>query len=169
MSTEFETFAASLPDDERDALLASIPMLIAMVAGADESFQQDEVVAAVDSLLAAAEQLGEQFRYSPAAQQEFDTLARHIRKEVDHDDFFRLMILRKAVLKMPAELRDKYLRFAGRVCVNIARAEGSFLGFGNPISEAEAVMIRRIVAAIGLLISEAPRALIDDAIDSGES
>jgi hypothetical protein len=166
MSTEFEAFAITLPDDERDALLASIPMLIAMVAGADENFQQDELVAAVDSLLAAAEQLGEQFRYSPAAQQEFDTLARHVRGEVQRDDFGRLMLLRSAVRKMPPELRDRYLSFAGRVCVNIARADGSFLGFGNPISEAEALMIRKIVAAVGLLISEAPRALIEDAIDS---
>ena len=166
MTTDFEQFAATLPDDERDTLLASIPMLIAMVAGADDTFQDDEMAATVDSLLVTTVELGEQFRYSPAAQQEFDTLARHVRKEVDRDDFRRLMILRAAVSKMPQGLRDRYLAFAGAVCIGIARAEGSFLWFGNPISEAEAIVIRKIVAALGLPISDDARALIEDAIDS---
>ncbi|MBI5535362.1 MAG: TerB family tellurite resistance protein [Deltaproteobacteria bacterium] len=166
MGTDLEDFASTLPEDERNALLASIPMLIAMVAGADETFQDDELVAAVDSLLAASAQLGEQFRYSEAAQQEFDTLARHVRREVDRDDFRRLMHLRTAVHKMPQALREQYLAFASRVCIDIARADGSFLWFGNPISEAEAVVVRRIVAALGLPISDDVRALIEDAIDS---
>lgn len=166
MPTDFEQFASTLPEEERNTLLASIPMLIAMVAGADDTFQDDELSATVDSLIATTAELGEQFRYSPAAQQEFDTLARHIRKEVDRNDFGRLMVLRAAVRKMPPGLRARYLAFASRVCIDIARADGSFLWFGNPISEAEAVMIRRIVAALGLPIAEDARALIEDAIDS---
>jgi hypothetical protein len=167
MQTEFEAFAASLPTEERDVLLASVPMLIAMVAGADETFQEGELVAAVDALLESVGTLGDQFRHAPAAEQEFDTLARHVRREIDRNDDSRLITLRNAVRKMPSPLADRYRRFVGRVVVNIAEADGGFLWFGNPISEAEAIMIRRIVAALDVPIPEHARALMDDAIDKG--
>lgn len=167
MPTEFETFAASLPPEESDVLLASIPMLIAMVAGADETFQEGELVAAVDALLESVGTLGDQFRHSPAAEQEFETLARHVRREVDRNDWGRLIALRGIVQKMPRCLADRYLRFVGTVVVNIAVADGAFLWFGNPISEAEAIVIRRIVAALGVPIAEHARALMDSAIEAG--
>jgi hypothetical protein len=167
METEFEAFAASLQADERDVLLASIPMLIAMVAGADETFQEGELLAAVDALLESEGTLGEQFRHSAAAEQEFETLARHVRHEVDRNDYPRLVTLRGVVRKMPANLAARYRRFVGKVVVNIAAADGSFFWFGNPISEEEAIMIRRIVAALDVPIPEYARALIHNAIDSG--
>jgi hypothetical protein len=169
MHTEFESFAVGLPPEERDVLLASVPMLIAMVAGADEIFQEGELTAAVDALLESVGTLGDQFRHSPAAEQEFDTLARHVRREVDRNDYARLITLRGVVHKMPPSLADRYRRFVGRVVVNIAEADGAFLWFGNPISEAEALMIRRIVAALGVPIPEHARALIEDAIDNPAS
>jgi len=160
---DYELFADSLPDEERDALLGSIPVIIAMIAGADQQFQEEEVGAAIDQLLATVTALGPEFRYSGPAQREFDVISRRVRHEL-HDDLSpRLVLLRSAVRKMPPELRERYKHFVEQTCVSIATASGGFLGFGNPISEQEAIAMRKIAAALELSFPPNVQRLLDSA------
>lgn len=160
---DYELYADSLPEDERDALLGSIPLIIAMVAGADRQFQEEEVSAAIDQLLATVHVLGPEFRYSGPAQREFDVIARRVRHELHDDPSPRLVLLRSAVRKMPPALRERYQQFVERTCVAIATASGGFLGFGNPISEQEAIAMRKISAALDLSYPPEVVRLLDSA------
>lgn len=163
MPGDYELFADSLPEDERDTLLGSIPLIIAMVAGADRQFQEEEVGAAIDQLLATVKELGPEFRYSGPAQREFDVISRRVRHEIDDDMSPRLVLLRSAVRKMPPDLRERYKHFVEQTCVAIATASGGFLGFGNPISEQEAIAMRKIAAALDLAFPPNVTRLLDSA------
>ena len=147
--TPFREFTATLDPADQDVLHASIPLLIAMVVGADHEFDARERGAVVDELLAATHELGEEFRWSPAAQAEFDTLSKKAR-EGDPDFAERLSELRRVVLLLPEELRERYREFVKGMCLRLAAASGGFLGFGDPISEDEKVVLRRVVSALGI-------------------
>ena len=163
MPGAYEAFADSLPNEERDALLGSIPLIIAAVAGADRQFQDEEVTAAIDQLLATVEILGPEFRYSGPAQREFDVIAQRVRHELHDDLSEKLVVLRTVVRKMPDDLRHRYQDFVQRTCVAIATAAGGFLGFGNPISEQEAIALRKLAAALDLTYPAHIRRLIASA------
>jgi hypothetical protein len=149
MST-FAEFAASLDDEHRAAFLGSVPMLIAMVAGADREFDELEMEAAVDALLAAERELGVEFRQSPEARSSFDRLSATAR---EGDPLFfagQLSRLGAVVRELPDDLRNRYRAFVHDMCLHLAAASGGFLWFGEAISEDEKVALRKIAAAIGV-------------------
>jgi hypothetical protein len=149
MST-FAEFAASLDDEHRAAFLGSVPMLIAMVVGADREFDALEMEAAVDVLIAAEKELGVEFRHSPEARSAFDRLSATAR---EGDPFFfaaQLSRLGAVVRELPEDLRERYRTFVRDMCLHLAKASGGFLWFGEAINEDEKVALRKIAAAIGV-------------------
>lgn len=148
--SNFADFAASLDDEHRAAFLGSVSMLIAMVVGADHEFDELEMAAAVDALIAAEKELGEVFRQSPEARESFDRLSASAR---EGDPLFfagQLSRLGAVVRELPDDLRDRYRAFVHDMCLRLARASGGFLWFGEAISEEEKIALRKIAAAIGV-------------------
>lgn len=148
----FAEFAEPLAEDERDTLFASIPMIIAMVAGADGEFDELEVGAAVDAMFEAGETLGEEFHWSASAQAAFERISPMARNPGDAGFHGRLLQLRDVLRQMPADLRKKYNDFVLGMALKIAMASGGFLWFGRPISEAEKVALRKIIIALDIKI-----------------
>jgi len=150
----FAEFAASLDEAHRAAFLGSVPTLIAMVAGADHDFDELEMQAAVDALVAAEQALGPEFRSSPEASASFDRLSARAR---EGDPLFFAEQLAKVgavVRELPDELRGVYQAFVHDMCLHLAAASGGFLWFGEAISEEEKVALRKIAAAIGVRFDE---------------
>lgn len=154
MSAELERYALALPDADRQVLLSSIPLLIAMVVGADREFDELEMDAAVTALLQTAEQLGQAFRWSPEAQAEFDKLCRTARDEGTMYFYQRLRALHDVVEVMPPLLADEYKAFVREMCLALAEASGGFLWFGDRISDEERVALHKIALALGLSFGE---------------
>lgn len=155
MTTRFEAFAETLSERERDALLATVPMLIARIVGADGAFDAAEMDAAVDELIAGAETLGPAFRRSDAAEAAFARIG----EMVEHPDRLEfhghLMVLRDAVRAMPEDMAREFRAFVLRLSLHLAGASGSFLGLGNPINDDERAAIARIVHALEIPIEDA--------------
>jgi hypothetical protein len=150
----FAGFADLLDEEHRAAFLGSIPLLIAMVVGADEVFDELEMEAAVDALITAEQALGPEFRQSPEAQAAFDRLSANAR---ERDPLFfasQLSRLGAVVRELPPELAAPYRAFIHDMCLHLAKASGGFFWFGSAISEEEKVTLRRIAAAIGVRFPE---------------
>jgi hypothetical protein len=147
--TTFVEHASTLPPEDRDTLLGSIPLLIAVVVGADREFDEVEMGAAVDELLSTVTTLGDEFRHSEAAEREFDRLSARAR-EGEPELAGRLAELGRVVGELPVELRDRYRAFVKSMCLRLASASGGFFGFVDPISEDEKIMLHKIVAALGI-------------------
>lgn len=154
MTTRFEAFAETLSDRERDALLATVPMLIARIAGADGTFDAAEMDAAVDELIAGAETLGPAFRRSAAAEEAFARIG----EMVEHPDKLEfhghLMLLRDVVHAMPDDMAAEFKRFVLHLALHLAGASGSYFGFGNPINDDERAAIVRIVHALEIPVDD---------------
>lgn len=151
----FAEFASRLDDDHRAAFLGSIPVLIAMVVGADRLFDELEMDAAVDALIAAEQTLGPEFRHSPEAQASFDRLSLNAR---EGDALFfagQLARLGAVVRELSPELSERYRSFVHDMCLHLAEASGGFLWFGEAISDDEKVALHRIAAALGVHFPEA--------------
>jgi len=160
--TTFAEFAETLSDEERDTLYASIPMIIAMVVGADGEFDAIEVGAAVDAMFDAGEKLGSEFHWSSSAQAAFERISPMARDPKEAGFHGRLLQLRDVLRQMPAELRKRYEDFVVDMAVRLAAASGGFLWFGRPISEEEKIALRKIVIALGIKIeNEALREFLD--------
>lgn len=160
--TTFAEFAETLTDEERDTLYASIPMIIAMVVGADGEFDAIEVGAAVDAMFEAGEKLGPEFHWSSSAQAAFERISPDARNPKDAGFHGRLLQLRDVVRQMPPELRKRYEGFVLEMAVRLAAASGGFLWFGRPISEEEKIALRRIVIALGINVeNEALREFLE--------
>lgn len=160
--TTFAEFAETLTDDERDTLYASIPMIIAMVVGADGEFDEIEVGAAVDAMFEAGEKLGPEFHWSSSAQAAFERISPMARDPKEAGFHGRLLSLRDVLRQMPAELRKRYEDFVVDMAVRLAAASGGFLWFGRPISEEEKIALRKIVIALGIKIeNEALREFLE--------
>lgn len=147
----FDGFIATLDAEGREALLGSIPLLIAMVAGADRTFDEREMEAAVDALIAAERELGVAFRREPEAQAAFDHLSRDAREGDRLDLAGRLSRLSAVVRQMPDDLRRRYQAFVHDLCVHLAQASGQgFFWFQHAVSPEEKVVLRRIAIALGV-------------------
>lgn len=158
----FAEFAATLSDEERDTLFASIPMIIAMVVGADGEFDMIEVGAAVDEMFRAGEELGPEFHWSTSAQGAFERISPMARDRKEANFHGRLLQLRDVLRDAPPELRKRYHDFVLGMAVRLAAASGGFLWFGRPISEEELIALRKIVIALGIRVEdERLRALLD--------
>lgn len=155
--TALEEAAAALPDEQRDALFSAIPTLIAAVAGADREFDDAEMLAVVDELLASETELGASFRHSPAAEAAFDVLSKRAREGDKLELASALARMRPALHALPAEQADVFRRFVKRMAVHIASASGGFFGFGDPISEEEHAVLHRLVIALDLPLDDDER------------
>lgn len=162
MMNTFAEFAQTLSDEERDTLFASIPMLIAMIVGADGEFDAIEVGAAVEEMFAAGAVLGEEFHWSSSAQHAFERISPLARDQKEAGFHGYLLALRDVIRQMPAEMRARYDEFVLGMAVRLAAASGGFLWFGRPISESEKIMLRRIVIALDMRVQdEALRELLE--------
>ncbi len=160
--TTFAEFAETLSDDERDTLFASIPMIIAMVAGADGEFDEFEVGQAVDEMFEAGEKLGVEFHWSTSAQAAFERISPMARNPKEAGFHGRLLQLRDVLRKMEPDLRRRYEDFVLGMAVRVAAASGGFLWFGRPISEEEKIALRKIVIALGIHVeNEGLRAFLE--------
>lgn len=154
MPTPFEHFSERLTERERETLFSTVPVLIAWIAGADGALDRRELAAAIDELIAGHDQLGASFRYSPPAEAAFARIADMIR-EPDRLEFHgHLMRVRDIVRLMPEALADEFRAFVLRLVLHLARASGSFLGFGDPISDEERAVITRIVHALEIPVRD---------------
>lgn len=177
MAEPFVDFIARLSPEARTSLLSSIPMLIAAVVGADKVFsgpdefeegvgplgilaavfgldsEENEMSAAANALSDATEVLGADFRSSPEAQAEFDKLAATARAGGPEDFDEKLSFLGEIVGAMPPDLATVYRGFVAKMCVALAMASGGGL-FTSPISAVEAEVIRKIVGALDLPITD---------------
>ncbi|MBI2394758.1 MAG: hypothetical protein HYV09_34635 [Deltaproteobacteria bacterium] len=160
--TTFAEFAETLSDDDRDTLFASVPMIIALVVGADGEFDVIEVGAAVDEMFRAGDELGPDFHWSSSAQAAFERISPMARERQATNFHGRLLQLRDVLRQAPPDLRKRYHDFVLGMAVRLAAASGGFLWFGRPISEEETIALRRIVIALGIQVEdERLRALLE--------
>lgn len=150
--TTFAEFAETITEDERDTLFASIPMIIAMVVGADGEFDELEVGQAVDEMFEAGEKLGTEFHWSSSAQAAFERISPMARNPGEAGFHGRLLNLRDVLRKMPVDLRKQYEDFVLGMSLRLAAASGGFLWFGRPISEEEKIALRKIIIALGIKV-----------------
>jgi len=152
--TTFAEFGDTLTAEERDALFGSIPMIIAMVVGADGEFDAIEMDETIEVLFEAGKQLGEEFHWSEVAQESFDRLCEMARDPQTAGFHGRLLQLRDVLRQAPPELRARYHEFVLRMTLRLASASGGFLGFGRPISEEEKIALRKIVIALEIPVED---------------
>ncbi len=158
MTTALEAATAALPEEHRDALLGAVPTLIAAVAGADREFDDAEMLAVVDALIASEVELGGAFRRSPAAEAAFDSLSKRAREGDRLELASALARIRPALALLPDEPALVFRTFVKKMAVRIASASGSFFGFGDPISEEERAVLHRLVIALDLSLDDGERA-----------
>lgn len=154
MPTRFEEFAETLPDSQRDALYATVPMLIARIGGADGDFDGAEMVAAVDGLITAHDSLGRSFRHAPAAEEAFARIAELAAKPDPLEFHGHLMRVRDALRAMPPELADGFRAIVLRVALHVAGASGSFLGITDPISDDERAALVRVIRTLEIPVDD---------------
>lgn len=155
--TPLEEATNALPDDQRDALFGAVPTLIAAVAGADRVFDDAEMLAVVDELLASETELGASFRHSPAAEAAFDVLSKRAREGDKLELASALARIRPGLNALPTEHAETFRKFVKRMALHIASASGGFLGFGDPISEDEHAVLHRLVIALDLTLDDDER------------
>lgn len=140
-------WAAGLPEGERDVLYASIAALLASVVHADGKFDRLERIE-VDWIMnfAVPAQLGDSFRFSPAAEAAYQALgdAAAGLDEAHLGEFGRI------VARLPAALGRHYRRFVASVCRSAAESPGALPRFGTTVSPAASAALDRIGAALGL-------------------
>lgn len=154
MPTRFEDFAETLPPRERDALYATVPMLIARIGGADGSFDGAEMMAGVDELIAAHDTLGRAFRHSPAAEEAFARITEMAANPDPLEFHGHLMLVRDALRAMPDELAGEFRAFVLRLALHLAGASGSFLGITDPIDDDERAALARVVRALEIPVDD---------------
>lgn len=154
MTTRFEKFAEGLSDRERETLFATVPVLIAWIGGADGVFDGAELDAAIDELIAGSNVLGPAFRHSMSAEEAFAQIPEMVRAPDKLEFHGHLMRLRDIVRAMPDELAEDFRAFVLHLALHIARASGSFLGFGDPINDDERMVITRIVHALEIPVRD---------------
>jgi hypothetical protein len=150
MTPNLSTYVASLDDEDRDTLLASIPLRIARVVGADLEFDELEMDAASTVLIETTEKLGPEFRWSAAAEAEFDKLCATARDAGPEYFAARLGALGDIVRSMPPSAGAQYRQFVKEMCLRLAAASGRVLWFGAAINESEKLALRKIAAALGI-------------------
>lgn len=143
-------YAESLPEEERDLLLSSVPFLISLCVGADRQFDQLEVEAAVDSLLEATKVLGDAFRYSPAAERAFDVISARADEGWSVEAGKRLTALGAVVRAMPPDVQQPYHEFVTKMCLHLVESSGTLLWFGKRISEEEKGALFTIAQELGV-------------------
>ncbi len=146
-----DQFAASLPAAERELLHASIPLLLDLVVQVDGQFDRLERIE-VDWVMnfEVPAQLGEAFRFSPAAERAYSVLVANLPREAESPAEVWLESLGRIVASMPPGLAGHYRRFVGSVCRSTAESSGGLLWFGSPTSEQERAVLEQIDAALGL-------------------
>lgn len=150
----FNDFAASLGEQERETLHASVAMLIGMVVRADGSFDLLER-SAVSKVMdyQVPKYLGDDFRWSFVARREYQALCEGSARHDERAFAERLAELGRLVASMPDELRSTYKTFVSGMVLGLAQASGTVLWFGIRVGPEEKAVLRQIVAALTMDIS----------------
>ncbi|MGZ3416423.1 MAG: hypothetical protein ACXWUG_22050 [Polyangiales bacterium] len=150
MGTPFETFAASLPEDDRKVLHGSIAFVLRVVASADSSVDGKEEKAAEVARQTAKEKLGAAFGEPAASYPDAIAAAGHY--EWPSQPFTRQLC--SILQKMPKDARQTYDKLVAELGFSVATASGGVLGFGERMSGEERYALRRLVSALRLELDE---------------
>lgn len=150
MPTPYETFAASLPEDEQKVLHGSIAFVLRVVASADSTVDGKEEKAAEAARQTAKEKLGEAFGEPASAYPDAIAAAGHY--EWPSQPFTRK--LGGILGKMPKDARKSYDQLVAELAFGVASASGGVLGFGERMSGEERYALRRLVSALKLELDE---------------
>lgn len=160
-TTVFNDFAASLCEEDRATLHASLAMLIGMVVRADGRFDLLER-AAVSKVMdyQVPKHLGDDFRWSYAARREYQGLCEGGERCDTRPFEQRLSELSRVVDRMPDELRTTYRSFVARTILQVAEVSGTLLWFGMKIGPEESAVLQRIVTSLELDLPAEVRATL---------
>ncbi len=148
MGTPVESFAASLPEDERKLLHGSIAFAFAVVASADSVVDKKEQQVVTKLREVARERLGADF----AAE---DPEAAKLASNFDWPQSAHVRKLAGILKRMPKDARVTYDQFIVELAVSIATASGGVLGFGEKLSNDEKYSIRRLISALDVQVEDA--------------
>lgn len=150
MSTDFETFANTLNEEDKTTLLGSVTFVLDVVARADHTVDRKES-AAIDQLRqTAGARLGAAFA-APASQfEEAGKAAAHF-EWPSHPYLKRLGAI---VRKMPAPTKTAYGNVLLDLMLGVAGASGGVLSFGKKLSDHERYAVNRVVAALDLTVDD---------------
>jgi hypothetical protein len=150
-STDFDEFIAGLASDERDLFEASIAMLLGAVVRSDGKLDRLERIELDWRLnFEVPSQLGDAFRFTPAAEREIRALFDGERPADRRPFDTRLRQLGEIVRRLPAPLRERYGNFVARACRDAAEASGDWLWFGTKVGEREKQVLDRIADVLAL-------------------
>jgi hypothetical protein len=150
MSDALVAYAESLPPEERDLLLSSVPFLISLCVGADQLFDQREVEAAADVLIDSTGVLGDAFRHSAAAEGAFDVIAARAEAGWTSDAEARLEALGAVVRKMPSDVQRPYHAFVEKMCLHLVESSREHVFWGKKISAEEKKVLQHIALRLGV-------------------
>lgn len=139
-------FAEHLSPRAYQTLAASVPLLLAAVVGPDRELDELEMGTAVDVLLAATTELGEEFRWSETSQAELERL----RAEGPAEIWNRLRTLRDVIDAMPDDLGNRVRDFLSALCVGLTESSGGFFFHGESIGPAETMRLKKVVSTLDL-------------------
>ena len=150
MPTPYETYAATLPEEDRKVLHASIAFVLRVVASADSNVDGKEEKAAEAARLTAKEKLGAAFGEPASSYPEAIAAAGHY--EWPSQPFTRK--LASLLQKMPKDARQTYDKLVAELAFGVASASGGLLGFGERMSGEERFALRRLVSALRLELDD---------------
>ncbi len=144
-TTAFEDFAATLEGRDREVFLGSVPFFLALVGGADGSYDMQEMDASAEVLLRTVSVLGADFRRSPEAETAFAAMREWVNDPDKLEFHGRLMTLRDILRDMPPALADDYRAFVRDACLRVANASGGWL---RRINDDERAVLHRVAVAL---------------------
>jgi hypothetical protein len=149
--TAFDGFIAELPAGERETFQASIAMLLAAVVRADGRFDRLERVELDWRMnFEVPSELGDAFRFSGAAEREYQALLDGAPRADRRPFEERLRELGRIVARLPTPLRQRYGSFVIHACQSAAEASGTCLWFGTKVGDDEKRVLDRMTAVLGL-------------------
>ena len=150
-SDAFDAFLEQLPERERATFQASIAMLLAEVVNADGEFDRLERIELDWRMnFEVPSMLGDAFRFSEAAEREYQALLDGTPPADPRPFDERLRELGTIVARLPEPLRDRYRAFVIDACRAAAEASGGWLWFGTKVCEEEKQVLDRVSAVLGL-------------------
>jgi hypothetical protein len=154
MANPFESFAATLSDEDRGILHGSVAFALRVVASADSTVDGKEEKAVEAARASAGERLGVAFAEPAASYASAIAAAGH--PEWPSSDYVRK--LGKILQRMPKDARATYDRCIAELAFSVAHASGGVLGFGQKMSAEEKFALRRLVSALRLELEDTDKA-----------
>jgi hypothetical protein len=149
--TAFDEFIGTLSTDDRELFESSIALLLGAVVRSDGKFDRLERVELDWRLnFEVPRELGDAFRFTPAAEREIRALFDGDRSATRRSFDARLRQLGEIVRRLPAPLRERYGKFVTHACRDAAESSGDWLWFGTKVGEEEKRVLDRIAAVLEL-------------------